>query len=231
MKRILIADDNPSILALLTHTFEHADFAVTAVSDGGAALDQLTNATFDVAVLDLMMPIYDGIQVITQARAAGNFIPMLILTAREDDISRINGLDAGADDYMDKTTSQREILARVNAMIRRAQTFTLGNLENAPAATDNTQGLVLDVANHMAFVDGVDLDLTAREFDILEYLYNHSDIVVSRERLLNRLWGTEDMMETRIVDMTISKLRKKLNNRYIKTKRGLGYQFKEDYEG
>lgn len=235
MKKILIADDDRSILTLLSYHFRQNDFEVTIVDDGKKAYDKARKNPFDLILLDLMMPEFSGIEVTQMLRKMGNFTPILILTARDDDEMKLVGLEAGSDEYLDKTTPMKEILARCSGLIRRSQLYNQPLSDSAlqEDVTERpepliTEHLVLDFDKKEIYFDGKILDLTKREFEILEFLAQRKGNVVSRERLLQHFWGISDAAETRTIDVLISKIRKKLDNRYIKTKRGFGYYFEED---
>lgn len=232
MKKILIADDDRSILTLLSYNFRQNDFEVSTANDGKQALDLAKKNLFDLILLDLMMPEYDGIEVTEILRKRGNFTPILILTAREDDEMKLTGLSAGSDEYLDKSTPMKEIIVRVNALIRRQQMYNAtASLSDQPVksqpANFELENLQIDFVKKEVYFDGERLELTKREFEILEFLVERRGEVVSREELLKHFWGISDSTETRTIDVLISKIRKKLANHYIKTKRGFGYYFDE----
>lgn len=234
MKKILIADDDRSILTLLSYHFRQNDFEVTTVDDGKKAYDKAKKNPFDLILLDLMMPELSGIEVTKKLRKEGNFTPILILTARDDDEMKLTGLSAGSDEYLDKTTPMKEIIARVGALIRRSQMYntvtdsTVSNKKDEKPTSLVTDRMEIDFVKKEVTFDGKILDLTKREFEILELLAEKHGEVVSREELLKHFWGISETAETRTIDVLISKIRKKLDNRYIKTKRGFGYYFEED---
>ncbi|PCS00973.1 response regulator transcription factor [Lactococcus fujiensis] len=233
MKRILIADDDRSILTLLSYNFRQHDFEVTTASDGKQALDLARKKPFDLILLDLMMPEYDGIEVTEILRKKGNFTPILILTARDDDEVKLLGLQAGSDEYLDKSTPMKEIVVRGNALIRRSQMYNqsrpvLKEETNSAISLYSNSRLTLDYHRKEVSFDDHLLDLTKREFEILELLIQRKDEVVTREELLKHFWGISDVAETRTIDVLISKIRKKLDNEYIKTKRGFGYTFTDE---
>ncbi|MCL2112772.1 response regulator transcription factor [Lactococcus protaetiae] len=233
MKKILIADDDRSILTLLSYHFRQNDFEVTTADDGKKAYDKARKNPFDLILLDLMMPEFSGIEVTKKLRKEGNFTPILILTARDDDEMKLTGLSAGSDEYLDKTTPMKEIIVRANALIRRSQMYN--DVPKNSVSTDNnkptsliTDRMEIDFVKKEVTFDGKILDLTKREFEILELLAERQGEVVSREELLKHFWGISESAETRTIDVLISKIRKKLDNRYIKTKRGFGYYFEEN---
>ena len=221
MKKILIADDDRAILTLLSYNFRQNDYEVTIVSDGKKAYDKARKNPFDLLLLDLMMPEYSGIEVTQKLRKEDNFTPILILTARDDDEMKLTGLSA-------------EIIVRADALIRRNQMYNQAPSETVSEALDErpsslvTDRLVIDFIKKEVTFDEKVLDLTKREFEILELLAKREGKIVSREELLQHFWGISDTAETRTIDVLISKIRKKLNNHYIKTKRGFGYYFEEN---
>lgn len=230
MKKILIADDNRSILTLLSYNFRQNDFEVTTVSGGKQALEKAKKNHYDLILLDLMMPELSGIEVTEILRKKQNFTPILILTARDDEEMKLTGLNSGSDEYLDKATPLKEIIVRANALIRRHQYYnqTLGNEKVLEKSKVKFDRLELDFTKKVCIFDGKPLDLTKREFEILELLIDRSGDVVSREELLQHFWGISSAAETRTIDVLISKIRKKLDNQFIKTKRGFGYYFSDE---
>ncbi len=229
MKTIMIADDDSAILALLSYTFESYGFKVSLVKNGQEALDLATKQNFDVILLDMMMPELSGLAVTEALRQRANYTPIIILTAREDDDLKITGINSGVDDYLDKTTPQREIVARANALIRRNQIYQKSGHAVEVVEHYSFDGLEVDIKTKSASLDHDKIDLSKREFNLLIFLIQNRDKIVSREAILTEFWGETQDYETRVVDVTISNLRKKLHNQFIKTKRGFGYQFSEHH--
>lgn len=229
MKTIMIADDDSAILALLSYTFESDGFKVSLVKNGQEALDLSTKQNFDVILLDMMMPELSGLAVTEALRQRANYTPIIILTAREDDDLKITGINSGVDDYLDKTTPQREIVARANALIRRNQIYQKSGHAVEVVEHYSFDGLEVDIKTKSASLDHDKIDLSKREFNLLIFLIQNRDKIVSREAILTEFWGETQDYETRVVDVTISNLRKKLHNQFIKTKRGFGYQFSEHH--
>ncbi|MCL2676565.1 MAG: response regulator transcription factor [Streptococcaceae bacterium] len=228
MKKILIADDDSSILSLLSFNFRHHDFNVTTVTDGKKALEKATKEKYDLILLDLMMPELSGIEVTKKLRQLEIYTPILILTAREDDQTKLDGLTAGSDEYLDKTTPMEEIIVRAKTLVRRAQSYSKAVPEELiPFALQDFGLLVIDPNNARVTFQQKELTLTKREYEILIYLIEHEGKIISREQLIQHFWGIDYTTETRTIDVLISKLRKKLNNQYIKTKRGFGYYFEK----
>ena len=229
MKTIMIADDDSAILALLSYTFESDGFKVSLVKNGLEALDLASKRDFDVILLDMMMPELSGLAVTEALRQRANYTPIIILTARDDDDLKITGINSGVDDYLDKTTPQREIVARANALIRRNQIYQKSGHAVEVVEHYSFDGLEVDIKTKSASLDHDKIDLSKREFNLLIFLIQNRDKIVSREAILTEFWGETQDYETRVVDVTISNLRKKLHNQFIKTKRGFGYQFSEHH--
>lgn len=226
MKRILIADDDAAIRELLQFHLKTANFDVTKVKNGQEAVERAESETFDALLLDLMMPKLSGLEVTEKLREAGNVTPILILTAREDDDAKLRGLSSGADDYIEKNTPIPEIVQRLKGLIRRHQLY-----DKQRTADKKTSGLKIDEKRKSVSLDGSEIALTKREFDILKFLVKHEGEVVSRDALLQEFWGlTNAVAETRTMDVLISRLRKKLGGRYIRSKRGFGYSFDDTFE-
>ncbi|PYZ93730.1 DNA-binding response regulator [Salipaludibacillus keqinensis] len=228
-QKILIVDDEESILTLLQFNLEKAGFDVTTAMDGKSALEKGLKESFDMIVLDLMLPEMDGLEVCKELRQNKILTPILMLTAKDDEFDKVLGLELGADDYLTKPFSPREVVARVRAILRRSQsvhppqetkkknnTITFGDVEIFPD-------------NYEVFLRGEPLELTPKEFELLVYLTTHRGRVLTRDQLLNAVWNYEFVGDTRIVDVHISHLREKIEPNtkkpiYIKTIRGLGYK-------
>ena len=225
----MIADDDSAILALLSYTFESDGFKVSLVKNGLEALDLASKRDFDVILLDMMMPELSGLAVTEALRQRANYTPIIILTARDDDDLKITGINSGVDDYLDKTTPQREIVARANALIRRNQIYQKPGQVAESLDHYSFDGLEIDLKTKSAMLADDRIDLSKREFNLLVFLIQNRDQIVSRDAILTEFWGETQDYETRVVDVTISNLRKKLHNQFIKTKRGFGYQFSEHH--
>ncbi|TLQ15774.1 response regulator transcription factor [Lactococcus raffinolactis] len=225
----MIVDDDSAILALLSYTFESDGFKVSLVKNGLEALDLASKRDFDVILLDMMMPELSGLAVTEALRQRANYTPIIILTARDDDDLKITGINSGVDDYLDKTTPQREIVARANALIRRNQIYQKPGQVAESLDHYSFDGLEIDLKTKSAMLADDRIDLSKREFNLLVFLIQNRDQIVSREAILTEFWGETQDYETRVVDVTISNLRKKLHNQFIKTKRGFGYQFSEHH--
>ena len=175
------------------------------------------------------MPELSGLAVTEALRQRANYTPIIILTARDDDDLKITGINSGVDDYLDKTTPQREIVARANALIRRNQIYQKPGQVAESLDHYSFDGLEIDLKTKSAMLADDRIDLSKREFNLLVFLIQNRDQIVSREAILTEFWGETQDYETRVVDVTISNLRKKLHNQFIKTKRGFGYQFSEHH--
>ena len=226
-RRVLVVEDEPDVAGLIKHTLERGgDLDVEIAHTGEAALTKATERVPDVLILDLNLPGFDGLEVcrILRGRPGFEALPIIMLTARACEGDRIKGLDLGADDYMTKPFSPRELAARVRAALRRGT-------DAARASTDVYRGthLVADFDAVAVAVDDKPVRLTRREFELLRYLVQNRNRVVSRDRLLERVWGYESSVETRSVDVHIGRLRSKLGvaATQIETVVGLGYRFIE----
>ncbi|MEO7792843.1 MAG: response regulator transcription factor [Vicinamibacterales bacterium] len=224
--RVLVVEDEQDIAGLIKHALERAgDGQVQIVSSGDAALRAITEEPPDVIILDLNLPVLSGTEVcrIVRSRPETANIPIIMLTARTAESDRVIGLDLGADDYVTKPFSLRELAARVRAVLRRRQAGT--------AATRLFKGehLTADFDAVAIAVDGEPVRLTRREFELLRFLVENRNRVISRDRLLERVWGYDRYIETRSVDVHVGRLRAKLGTagRQIETVVGLGYRFVE----
>lgn len=227
VKKILVVDDEPSIVTLLKFNLEQAGFSVMTASDGREGYERASNQSPDIIVLDLMLPQMDGMEICKRLRQDKINTPILMLTAKDDEFDKILGLELGADDYLTKPFSPREVIARVKAILRRTQdagetssqedkSLTIGNLEVFPEQFE-------------AYFNKEKLELTPKEFELLHYLSSHRGKVLSRDQLLDSVWNYDYAGDTRIVDVHISHLREKIEEdtkqpQYIKTIRGFGYK-------
>jgi two-component system, OmpR family, alkaline phosphatase synthesis response regulator PhoP len=234
--RILVVDDEEPIVDLVRGYLQREGFAVLVAADGPAALDLVTRERPEVVVLDVMLPGLDGIEVCRRIRTFSDAY-VLMLTARGEEIDRIVGLSVGADDYLVKPFSPRELVARVKALLRRprsaAATPPMPALAPAVAPVVATlRGLALDAGRRQVRVDGAPVELTALEFDLLAELAREPGIVVRRTDLLARLWGDAYTADGHLVDVHVGNLRRKLHDdpaapRFIETVRGVGYRLRE----
>jgi len=223
--RVLIVEDEQDIAGLIKHTLERGgDTEAEIVGSGDAALKAVNARRPDLIILDLNLPVVNGLEVcrILRGRTDGRHLPIIMLTARTAENDRVNGLEMGADDYVTKPFSLRELTARVRAVMRRSAT-----VQDQPASAYQGVHLVADFDGVSVAVDGQAIRLTRREFELLRYLVQNKNRVVSRDRLLERVWGYDRLVETRSVDVHVGRLRGKLGTagRQIETVVGLGYRF------
>ena len=216
--RVLVVEDDQEIADVLRRTLRQEGHEVRSAGDGEEALSAAAEFVPDLIILDLGLPKLDGVEVLRRLRSS-NDVPVLILTARADLEDRVEGLDTGADDYLVKPFERQELLARMRALMRRrpprgAATLVLGDLRLNPATREVHRS-------------GREIELTAREFELLEFLMRNERLVVSRERLLEEVWGYDPLAMTNTIDVFISNLRRKLEEggepRLLQTKRGAGY--------
>ncbi len=228
MKKVLIVEDEPSIATLLQYNLEQAGYAVTVAHDGKTALEITKMERPDLLVLDLMLPGMDGMDVCKTLRQEKIHTPILMLTAKTDEFDKILGLELGADDYLTKPFSPREVVARVKAILRRSELVQTARPDDQDHSFIIGQ-LVIYPERIEALLSGQPLDLTPKEFELLLYLARHSGKVLNREQLLDAVWNYEYTGDSRIVDVHISHLREKIEPDtkqpiYIKTIRGFGYK-------
>lgn len=226
VQHILAVDDEPAILKLIEYNLTHAGFEVTTATDGMAAVKAVRTRVPDLVILDLMLPGMDGLQVCQTLRREGYQVPVIMVTARDDEVDRILGLELGADDYVTKPFSPRELTARVKAVLRRGHNQATGE----PAEQVSRVGdIVIDETRHEVKINQERIELTTREFELLLFLCQHPEHVLTRNQLLESVWGYDYDGDTRIVDVHISHLREKVEEdpkapKYIRTVRGVGYK-------
>ncbi|ASS73917.1 DNA-binding response regulator [Tumebacillus algifaecis] len=225
MTRVLVVEDEESISKLVEYNLQQAGFEVLTADSGTRALEIMAETPRpDLMVLDLMLPGIGGMELCQRLRKEGITTPIIMLTAKDDEVDRILGLEMGADDYVTKPFSPRELVARVKAVLRRASDD--GSSEEG---VFNCGEVIVDINRYEVSVRGERVDLTPREFELLHFLAKHMGRVMSRDQLLDKVWGYEFAGDTRIVDVHISHLRDKLERdpkqpEYIKTVRGVGYK-------
>ena len=223
---VLIVEDEADIAGLIKHTLERSgDADALIVGSGDAALKAAAERVPDLIILDLNLPVLSGLDVcrLLRSRSDVRHVPIIMLTARTSEDDRVTGLDHGADDYVTKPFSLRELSARVRAVLRRGAPAG----DARPHASYSGEHLVADFDAVAVSVDGAAIRLTRREFELLQYLVQNKNRVVSRDRLLERVWGYERLVETRSVDVHVGRLRSKLRTaaNQIETVVGLGYRF------
>lgn len=221
--KILVIDDEPGILKLVTSYLEKESYEVHTASDGPSGLKAARAGKPDLIVLDIMLPGMDGIEVLTQLRRESE-VYVIMLTAKTEETDKIVGLSVGADDYVTKPFSPRELVARVKAALRRLQS------SSAPAEGEVLafQHLRVDTGSRQVWVDEREIELTATEFDLLRALAEQPGMVFSRERLLEKVWGHNYFGEMRVVDVHIGHVRQKIGNGFITTVRSVGYRFADE---
>ena len=225
-EKILVVDDEEHIIELVELYLEKEGYRVTSALDGDAAVEKFLSEKPDLLVLDIMLPGKDGLEVLREIRKTSQ-VPVIMLTARESEVDKVVGLELGADDSLTKPFSPRELVARVKAVLRRSKPPA----EEAEELLER-QGLTMDSRRRRVEVDGVgEVELTAKEFDLLHVLASNPGIVLTRDRLMEKVWGYEYVGDTRTVDVYIRHLREKLADnaespRFIETVRGVGYRFK-----
>ncbi|MDQ5834697.1 MAG: response regulator transcription factor [Actinomycetota bacterium] len=216
MKRILIAEDEPRLASFLEKGLRANGFVTTVAEDGDKAGRMARDDDFDLLVLDLGLPVKDGAEVLRELRGSGQRMPVIILTARDDVSDKVAGLEGGADDYVTKPFRFEELLARVRVRLRDERTVERTVLKAGAIA--------LDLRTRRASTDGRTIDLTAREFTMLEVLIRHAGQVLAREQLLSHVWGYDYDPGSNVVDVYVGYLRKKLGSTAIETVRGMGYR-------
>jgi len=226
-RRILLVEDDRTLRQALAYNLEREGYAVTSAVDGEQALSAGRSGGHDLIILDLMLPALSGLEVLRLLRSEGLTTPVIILSAKGEELDRVVGLKVGADDYVAKPFSRPELLARVEAVLRRPPAATGGEaggrkvLEAGP--------LRVDTARHLAMLNGEDLALTTRQFQLLAYLAANPERIFSRDQLLSRVWGPDYEGGERTVDVHVSWLRTRLRSRtghdFFRTVRGVGYAF------
>ncbi|MED1861923.1 response regulator transcription factor [Fictibacillus nanhaiensis] len=232
-QKLLVVEDEISISTLLQFNLEQAGFQVVTAMDGKSGLEKAESEEPNLIILDLMLPEMDGIEVCKELRLRKLNIPILMLTAKDDEFDKVLGLELGADDYMTKPFSPREVVARVKAILRRSSSANTDS-EKKKEEVEHLKIGEVDIypENYEAYFREKALELTPKEFELLVYLARHKSRVLSREQLLSAVWNYDFVGDTRIVDVHISHLREKIENNtrkpiYIKTIRGLGYKLEE----
>ena len=227
-KKVLIVEDEKAISDIIKFNLKKEGFDVITAYDGKEGMERAISENPDLVLLDVMLPSMDGFQVCKRVRES-SMVPIIMLTAKEEEVDKVLGLELGADDYITKPFGMRELIARIKANLRRTETVAAASTEVA-----NVQGfgnLEIDLNRYEARKNGEILELTLREFELLKYLAERENKVFSREQLLEEVWGYEYYGDIRTVDVTVRRLREKLeddssNPTYIMTKRGIGYYFR-----
>ena len=227
MKKVLVVDDEKLIVKGLKFSLEQDDMEVDVAYDGGEAFEKIKNNSYDIVLLDIMIPVYTGIEACQMVREFSN-VPIIMLTAKGEDMDKIMGLEYGADDYITKPFNILEVKARIKAILRRS-----GKKAEPvkPVNIMEINGMKVELDSRRVFVHGKELNLTAKEFDLLELLMAHPNKVYSRNELLDTIWGSTYPGDARTVDVHVRRLREKIEDNpgepvYIHTKWGVGYYFK-----
>lgn len=220
--KILIVEDELSIARFVTLELEHEGYETKSIADGREALDEALKNDYDLIVLDVMLPSLNGIEVLRRLRQQKQ-TPVIILTARDQIMDKVAGLDLGANDYMTKPFAIEELLARIRANVKKREAATGGGIVCGK--------LRVDVGSHIVTYDGNQIELTKKEFDLLVYLLNNRNVVISREQALDAVWGFDFYGNTNVVDVYIRYLRSKIDDTYgcsiIQTVRGSGYVIRD----
>lgn len=223
MQKILLEEDEAKIARFIELELAHEGYQVDKAEDGRTGLDMARAGGYDLLLLDIMLPGLNGLEVLRRLRKTSD-VPVIMLTARDAVMDKVTGLDMGADDYITKPFSIEELLARIRTALRKQQSTTPAQLTVGP--------LVMDIARHTVTVSGVNVDLTGREFSLLQTLMENESIVLTRETLMERVWGYDYLGETNVVDVYIRYLRAKIDEKHslklIRTVRGVGYTLRLD---
>ena len=228
MAKILVVDDEASIVTMLAYNLKKEGYDVVTAEDGEVALEKFESENPDLLLLDIMMPKMDGYEVCRKIREKSN-VPIIMLTARADEVDKVVGLEMGADDYVTKPFGNRELIARVKANLRRSDIAPISN--NEKDGNNQVYGdLNIDFDRYEVTKRGEVINLTLREFELLTFLATQTPTIFTRENLLEKVWGYEYFGDVRAVDVTIRRLREKIEDdpskpKYIVTKRGVGYYF------
>ena len=226
VKKVLIVEDDSDLVKLLKYNLEKEGFKVNYATDGAIALAEARRDPPDLVILDLMLPGLDGLEVCRQLRRIDRFVrtPVLILSARNEEADRVVGLEVGADDYVTKPFSTREVIARVRALFRRNEP------PSAPRAKVQRGLLVIDPTAHSVLIAGRQVEMSALEFRLLHYMALHPGMVFSREQLLDSVWGNDRSVTPRSVDVYVRRIREKIEPKpqhpaFVQTVHGVGYRF------
>ncbi|MBQ7793370.1 MAG: response regulator transcription factor [Clostridia bacterium] len=227
-RTVLIVEDDPNIVDILKFNFEKEGYNILVATDGASGLEYAISGNPDLILLDVMLPRMDGFEVCRKVREKSN-VPIIMLTAREEEVDKVLGLELGADDYITKPFSIRELTARVKANLRRTS-IDMSMASQDPSSTITSGELVINIERYEVQKRGKVIDITLREFELLKFLAQQPEKIFSRENLLENVWGYEYYGDVRTVDVTVRRLREKIEDdpslpRYIVTKRGVGYYF------
>jgi phosphate regulon transcriptional regulator PhoB len=225
--KVLVVDDEPPIVESVAYSLSKEGYQVLTASDGDRCLDLVRNQNPDLIILDVMLPSASGFDICRTLRRSGS-TPIIMLTARAEETDRVVGLELGADDYLTKPFSMRELMARVKTVLRRS------SARESPASSELRAGeLYIDTSRHESLIRGEPLQLSPKEFQLLYFLASHAGKVFTRQQLLDRVWGTDSFVEERTVDVHVRWLREKIEldpscPRLLRTVRGVGYSYRDD---
>lgn len=221
-ERILIVDDEPDILEFIAYNLKREGYEVFTASDGGQALQVARECSPNLILLDIMMPVHDGVEVCRQLRAMPEFQKTIIafLTAREEDYTQIAALDSGGDDFINKPIRPKVLLSRIKALLRRKTED-----ERDTDQTELGEDLVIDRMSYQVYLQGVAIDLPRKEFELLQFLASKPGRVFKRDEIYRHVWGPDVIVGNRTIDVHIRKIREKIGSQYIKTVKGIGYRF------
>jgi len=228
MRKILIIEDEPNIRELVSYNLRSGGFLPLEAEDGISGMEMVEAQKPDLILLDIMLPGKDGYEICKELRSAGNKTPIIMMTAKTDEVDKVLGLEFGADDYIAKPFGVRELMARIKAVLRRFE----GNVGVEPAGEIlSVDEMSIDIGRHEVLVEGRKVDLTMKEFELLTFLARNRGRAFSRDELLDKVWGINYLGESRTVDVHIRHLRKKMSlnedeDKYIETIRGKGYKMK-----
>lgn len=231
MNQILVVEDEESICGILKYQLERSNYQVAIAVDGEQAIAMMKQSPYDLVLLDLMLPYKDGFEVCREVRQF-SMVPIIMLTARDTEVDKVLGLELGADDYVTKPFSARELLARIKANLRR-QSVATEDTDTTKKEKLQFGELMIDIKLMQVLRNNVEILVTHREFELLLYLAKHPGVVFSREQLLQDVWGYDYLGDERTVDVTVRRLREKIerdpgNPDYILTRRGAGYYFRRN---
>ena len=226
MTKILLVEDEEKLARFVELELKHEGYEVDKAFDGREGLEKAEGGGYDLLLLDIMLPGLNGLEVLRRLRKAGSSMPVIMLTARDAVMDKVTGLDMGADDYVTKPFSIEELLARIRASLRKQ------SAQKQDSGLLSCGGLTVDVSRHRVTRDGRDIELTGREFSLLQYFMENKTIVLTRDQLLEKVWGYEYLGETNVVDVYVRYLRGKIDDGFdqklLQTVRGVGYVLRDD---
>lgn len=232
-RKVLIVDDEKAIVDILKFNLKKEGYDTLCAYDGREGLRMAQQENPDLILLDIMLPYMDGFEVCKTLRGSGSNVPIIMITAREEETDKVFGLENGADDYITKPFSMRELMARVKANMRRISDAAAPAAEPGGAGVIHAGALAIDLERHSVFKNGEELELTQREFELVRFLAQNPGRVVSRQELMSEVWQYDYFGDVRTVDVAVRRLREKLEDNpaepvYVITKRGVGYYFESN---